>query len=747
MKPWTISSMLIITLCAPASELAAENLVINGGFEEVGEEGGPAGWSFEGAARMAMGAAGLVPRAHSGKTALALTSSFQLVDSFAYSNSFELGDRRELLVTFHYRTRRTPRATVALATLHEPIRESLRDRPPVQLEFQALAPAKPWQHASARFHLSPVARHAVLLFRIRGEGALMVDDVTVARYPDRLAAELLLPGIVARLPNKRLARARVRNLGQFRTRGAAELTVTPRRGAAQRHSAPFDLPPGGEALIDVPYSLDAKQAHEAALAFYDSTGQSVLERLVFEAPALLDVEPLVPAFRATVLSSLRPEICRARCRVNALDTVAQSIEITCTLRTASEDRADLRVSVTRGAADTEWELQAPLDGLAPGRYELEVTARAGGRRILTTSTPLWVLEPRRWEVGHDEHGVLHLSGHPLFPICMLGIESGAILKDLAAAGLNCVVTPGDAVRLDLLDEAHLRGLKVIVVMQPPTTAALSGAVQRLATHPALLAWYVPGAPGQTAAEVAATVDLQQHLASWDPYHPVIGLLTAGWPSARQRMSADVFITASRPFTYWPLASLAECLDEARRASKGPTASWAAVQTDGLAWRVGEGLSKTGEGRPPTPDELRCLVYLAIVHGARGILYTAYHSPSRSGVPELFLPRDCPELWAAVVQTNKELRDLAPALLSPAGARRFEAQPAAVHAALVGEGRDQVLIAVNPTAEALELRLRLPTALAAAVRPYSTDDPPAEIDGGALHGTLPAHAVRIFRAPE
>ncbi|MFQ5810880.1 MAG: hypothetical protein ACE5JM_14785, partial [Armatimonadota bacterium] len=257
----------------------------------------------------------------------------------------------------------------------------------------------------------------------------------------------------------------------------------------------------------------------------------------------------------------------------------------------------------------------------------------------------------------------------------------------------------------------------------------------------------PGAPGRSAGEIAATVELQHRLATWDPYHPVIGLLPDGWPSARQRMSADVLITASRPFTYWPLAALAERLDEARRAPEGAAVAWAAIQTDGLAWRVGQGLSKTGEGRPPTPDELRCLVYLAVGHGARAIHSTGDSPPRRSGVPELFLPRDCPELWAAVVRTNEELGDLAPALLSSAGARRFEAEPAAVHAALIGEGHDQVLIAVNPTAETLELRLRLPSALAAAVRPYSTDHPPPEIDGGTLHSTLPPHAVRLFRAPE
>lgn len=141
-----------------------------------------------------------------------------------------------------------------------------------------------------------------------------------------------------------------------------------------------------------------------------------------------------------------------------------------------------------------------------------------------------------------------------------------------------------------------------------------------------------------------------------------------------------------------------------------------------------------------------MVYLAIVHGARGILYTAYHMPSGRGAPELLLSRDCPELWRAVVDTNGELRELAPALLSPTGARRLEAEPAGVHAALIGGGEQQTLIAVNPTGGLLEARVRLPSAPLGPVRPYPDGDPQPDVEDQTLRTSLPPQAVRIFRMP-
>ncbi len=745
MKHCPLVAIFILVLSASAAWPAGGNLVTNGGFEDLSTGGKPAGWSFEGAGRMARGAGALIRKAHSGKAALGVGSSFELVDYFAHSDAFELGEARELFVTCYYQTKRAPRATVALATFRELPTEGFLGTPPIQFDSRPLPDTKQWRLGAARFRLSPAAQYGVLLFRIGGEGVLAADDVSVVPHPGTVEAELLIPGLVDALPARRLARLRVRNSGAFEVRGIAELTATPKRGKPRVHSTPFELAPSAETLLDISYSFDAEQSHQVTITLFDSARERVFSHIGFDAPALVDVQTIVPAFRSSILSTLQPETCRFRCSIKAFQPLVDQIELTGVLRASTGDRAERSARVSEGSDVGEWELRVPAANLAPGRYELVVTATTGGRR-LTSSTPLWVPEPRRWEIGHDQHGVLQISGRPLFPIGVLGVEAEVALKDLAASGFNCVVAPGGAIRIEFLDEAHLRGLKVALMLEPRHGGGLAGGVQQLAMHPALLAWYVPGVPGSSAVDARAAAESRRRIATLDPYHPVIGLLPDDSPCALQRIGADVMVAASRPVTYWPLTTLAEQLEAARRDGLGAQPLWAAVQTDGLAWRLGQGMSRSGDGREPTPGELRCMVYLAIIHGARGILYTAYHMPARRGVPALFLPRDCPELWTAVTETNEELLALSPSLLSPLAPRQLAAQPSEVHAALVGDGPRQVLIAVNPTARPLDARIHLPSTATGSIRPFAPDDPTPDLDGQTLRISLPAHTVRLFRAP-
>ena len=293
MKHWLSVGIAVALACAPVRGVAAQNLLANGGFEELGDDGRPAGWSFTGWLRMPMGAARLTRPAHSGQAALALASSVSLVDSLAFSDCFKL-DTRELLVTFYYHTRRTPRATVALATFHEEFRDKQWRTPPVQLEFRALESAKPWRLMSCHFPVSPAAQYGVLLFRLRGRGAAMVDDVSVLPYPNKLEAELLVPGLLERLPKQRLVRARVRNLTGLALEAIAELTATAQKAKTVTRSMPFELAPSAESVVSITYPFDAKRDHKATLTLFEADRQQVFEQIAFDAPALVQVQPSSP---------------------------------------------------------------------------------------------------------------------------------------------------------------------------------------------------------------------------------------------------------------------------------------------------------------------------------------------------------------------------------------------------------------------------------------------------------------------
>ena len=109
-----------------------------------------------------------------------------------------------------------------------------------------------------------------------------------------------------------------------------------------------------------------------------------------------------------------------------------------------------------------------------------------------------------------------------------------------------------------------------------------------------------------------------------------------------------------------------------------------------------------------------MTYLAIVHGARGILYYCY----RGSQYEIL---DSPEHWADLKRLAGELRELTPVLLSddseeklglrvtgPLGRTDADEMPP-VHYLLKEQGETRTLIAVNPADRAVNVTFRGPTA--------------------------------------
>ena len=70
---------------------------------------------------------------------------------------------------------------------------------------------------------------------------------------------------------------------------------------------------------------------------------------------------------------------------------------------------------------------------------------------------------------------------------------------------------------------------------------------------------------------------------------------------------------------------------------------------------------------PTPEQLGLMVYLSIIHGAKGIWYFCYGKSNHAG--QDFGPgpglHDFPALWTYIGQLNCELADLGDVILSPA----------------------------------------------------------------------------------
>jgi hypothetical protein len=77
-----------------------------------------------------------------------------------------------------------------------------------------------------------------------------------------------------------------------------------------------------------------------------------------------------------------------------------------------------------------------------------------------------------------------------------------------------------------------------------------------------------------------------------------------------------------------------------------------------------------DDRKATPAQVRAEVWIALVHGSRGIIYFVHEWKPRFNEHALL---DDPEMLAAVTEINREIRELAPVLNGPAAADTASAQ--------------------------------------------------------------------------
>jgi len=71
--------------------------------------------------------------------------------------------------------------------------------------------------------------------------------------------------------------------------------------------------------------------------------------------------------------------------------------------------------------------------------------------------------------------------------------------------------------------------------------------------------------------------------------------------------------------------------------------------------LGAAFAWEAKDRYPTPAELKCMVYLSLIHGADGIGYYSYNYVS--GKKGTNVAREQPELWQEVKQINSEIAEI------------------------------------------------------------------------------------------
>jgi len=148
-----------------------------------------------------------------------------------------------------------------------------------------------------------------------------------------------------------------------------------------------------------------------------------------------------------------------------------------------------------------------------------------------------------------------------------------------------------------------------------------------------------------------------------------------------------------------------------------------------------------------------MTYLALMHGAKGLIYYAYDIPSYPGTRAFQLPQDAPELWQAMAPLNRELQWLAPVILE---GRRALLPPAAqgdLELATWEYDEGLYVVAVNTSDQALICHFEVPAAAGKTLqvmfesRPTSANavKPLPATTNGSFQDSFTPHEVHIYIA--
>ncbi len=485
-----------------------------------------------------------------------------------------------------------------------------------------------------------------------------------------------------------------------------EVALTGPDGAVQSgHSADFALPDRGTITVPLPVLPNADGPH----------------RLVAR---LRDAQTSQPLAVVTRDYEVRPEL---ELKVNPSDLYSHRFAVTLRVRHpgASAPRSEIRlalvgdggfpvesrtVSLPRGGSIP---VAFSLRGRPAGKYQAKAELHLRGRILASgASAPLAYHPAPKVALGPD--GYLRCGGRPFFPVGMYTLQDrGGRHDDLLAlaraAGFNTTVfyAYGLPDLVPLMDAAARTGIHAFVYGTDPyrlreSRSTRAGVVRDLdarTTHPALLGWYLVDEPeGIGEADPFTVRSYYETVKATDPHHPCSLVVMSPAAAGLYADAADVVWVDPYPVPDLPVTYVSDCVEGVRKSVGPDKPVWAVLQAfDWNVWRNGV---ISGVHRP-TPGEERCMTYLALVHGAKGIIYWAYTGSK-------YFIRDYPDHWQVMLRLAGELRELSPVLMSGLRAPRLTITPprATLDTMVRRHAGSYYVFAVNRETSACKAALRL-----------------------------------------
>ena len=498
--------------------------------------------------------------------------------------------------------------------------------------------------------------------------------------------------------------------------------------------------------IRIPGVFDLNGKGKARLSVFDR--RRGLEAVVWERdvayPEYIEVE--TPHYRSSVSTARRESDIRLALKLNAWAerTDGRTAEVR---MISPEGRELVRTNVTFGASDRV-AFRMPLPwGSLPGAYLVQASIpRLNGNGLAKVEREFKVVEVKKGQVFVDQDGALLKDGAPWFPLGFYHVWPSEI-EDVATTGADLIQfwdahstlgPTGTLARIaqsgmKVLLEDGIWGQVVNTAGNPPklypfeNDPSFRAREEALRDDPsgAIGLWYVADEPGWEC--IPGMRRSNRHRREMDPDHPTFvcstGDLYVGL--CGDILGLDIYTRYN--CSVRPLTDVADAIDRARRFSGGRQCIISAGQAFGHKRMHGE-----------EPEDVRAMAYLAVIHGAKGIIWYTWHDGGNQGV--VFHP----ETRKTVTAVIAEIHTVAPALFVPNASVEARSADGNVHALLCGnETSGRYLLLVNGSDDAVSTSLRLDVLKGASLEPLF-GSAAADEDDGVVPLSLAGKATAVYR---
>ncbi|MCK4278644.1 MAG: DUF4962 domain-containing protein [Desulfurellaceae bacterium] len=393
-----------------------------------------------------------------------------------------------------------------------------------------------------------------------------------------------------------------------------------------------------------------------------------------------------------------------------------------------------------------------IKGLNKGKWYWRISIFKNRKKISVSSIQTFIvlnnsISATSKSNATDSAGLI--NSKKFFPIGIFGtqIEAFPELKEVGFNSVHSYVKDLDSIEM-FITNAKKYNLKALVcIPKEAWEEDVSSFFKENSSSDSILAWYLEDEPEGRAIPPSYIWKLRNYVLKMDPNHSTALVLVRSKKAWDYGPAVDILMIDTYPIPMMPLTWLSESIDEARDAVFDKKPVWAVVQAFDWSKSVREG-DLYLQGRNPSYSEEKCLTYLSIVHGAKGVFYYTFKSPN-------YYIKNYPKHWMNIKRIVKELNQIYPLLLiSNASNITISSTNKSIHCAVkfVDEKnlskfkgtvieKGYYLIAVNVSPAAVTAKFNIPSFLEGRVL---FEDRKISIERGNLVDQFNPYEVHIYK---